>query len=106
MYSRVFMKTLNENGELYIQKPLLRAKEVSAEAWCDKTTQDGSLVRIYRYQTGFRGSTIFHLQIKSFGRLSTSAKSKAQPKHIVSTAYFTIKEIEEILEYMKKKESS
>ena len=96
-------------GDLLIDKPHFKAIEVDQDAvgnWLEHANQDGSKIRVYCSQGGSNGNTCFNFQIKSYGKLSTNLASKAKPKHIVSTAYFTINELEEILDYMKKVESN
>jgi hypothetical protein len=95
-------------GDLLIDRPCFNAFEIdedSVDGWLEHANQDGSGARIYCSQAGMNGSTSFNFQIKSYGKLSTKSTSKAKPKHIVSTAHFTINELEEILAYMKKVEA-
>jgi hypothetical protein len=95
-------------GDLLIAKPYLQAIEVDKDAeknWLEHASPDGSEIRVFCSQSGSNGNTCFNFQIKSYGKLPTNLTSKAKPKHIVSTAYFTINELEEILDYMKKVEN-
>ena len=95
-------------GDFLMANPYFRAFEVdedSVDRWLEHASPDGSKIRVYCDQMGYNGNTSFKFQIKSFGKLSTNIASKAKPKHIVSTAYFTINELEEILAYMKKIEN-
>ena len=90
------------SSQLFIKDQFLETIKVKGTFSDDEYKNS---LRVYCSMMGSKGNTAFNVQLRSFGNLHHSHdKSVAKPFQTVSTIGLTIKDVEEILAFMKREE--
>ena len=90
------------SSQLFIKDQFLETIKVKGTFSDDEYKNS---LRVYCKLMGSKGNTAFNIQLRSFGNLHHSYdKSVAKPFQTVSTIGLTIKDVEEILAFMKREE--
>jgi len=97
------IKTNSGTSQLFIKDQLLETIKVEGDFSDDEYKNS---LRVYCTMLGTEGNSAFNVQLRAFGNLHPSydRKSVAKPFQTISTMQVTIKQVEEVLAYMKREE--
>jgi hypothetical protein len=102
MAKQIEIRTNKGTSQLFIKSQFLETVKVKGDFSGDEYNNS---LRVYCTHMNTKGNTAFNIQLRAFGNLHhTYEKSTAKDAQYISTIGVTIKEMEEILEFMKREE--